>query len=335
MDALWTGPFRRPSIQRFGGELACASIWMLTGLALQALVSSAGLSKYVPSALLFSVPFIISRNWRLTHITLPVRIMEWKMGRFSLKRIPMYVVAHTFGYLFGLVLFSLVTDSLVTLPYVGLLSKHLSLKHALNISQGMGITGEEVCAASTGIPIDSLGGCSQGTKAEEGNPWGSIPGVAADVVATSMYGLAMIVVPEVLIVNKMSVARTVPLLCAAIALVYSLFVARLQSFYGSSLLNPVAYGVINYGKWLNTATVAGSSFQESITLVVGGAEPFVDFRQSNLLIATLLLGSLKYIFSPRVIGHFGGSIIGSILTGILCNMWFPDDSATWKPWRRA
>ena len=156
MDALWTGPMRRPSVQRFSSEVASASLWMFTGLILQAVVNSCKVGKYVPSALIFSVPFIISKNWGFTHLTLPVRIMEWTMGRFHLKRVFMYTVAHCFGYFFGLVLFHLMADALGTLPYVGCLSGHLSVQNALNVLPGVGILGEQVPTNAAGIACDTM-----------------------------------------------------------------------------------------------------------------------------------------------------------------------------------
>ena len=338
MDALWLGPFGRPSLQRFGGEVACATLWMFTGLALQALVNCIGIGRWIPSALLFSVPFIVTRSWGLTHITLPVRIMEWKMGRFGLKRIPMYVVAHSFGYFVGLVLFYLAMDTMGTIPYISTLTRDISIEGALQISPGMGgaLGGHAAhTAASTGgIHCDASGVCSKGAG-DGGEALYSVLGVVADVIATSLYGLAMVVVPEVLLVNKKSVTATVPLITVTIVLVYSLVCVHVLDFQESSMLNPLAYGVLMYGKWLNTANLSSRSFQESIIVTIGGLEPFIDLRQSNLLVTTLLLGGLKYSITPRIIDHFAGNVIGGVVAGTLCNAWFPDDPATWKPWRDA
>ncbi len=263
------------------------------------------------------------------------------MGRFGLKRIPMYVVAHSFGYFMGLILFYLAMDTMGTIPYISTLMRDISIEGALQISPGMGASlganAAHTAAGTGGIHCDASGVCSKGGRAEgdEGEALYSVFGVVADVIATSLYGLAMVVVPELLLVNKKSVAATVPIITVAIVLVYSLVCVYVLDFQESSMLNPLAYGVLMYGKWLNTAYVSSGSFQESIVVTIAGIEPFIDFRQSNLLVTTLLLGGLKYSISPRIINHFAGNVIGGIVAGTLCNAWFPDDPATWKPWRDA
>ena len=336
MDALWTGPMRRPSVQRFSSEVASASLWMFTGLILQAVVNSCKVGKYVPSALIFSVPFIISKNWGFTHLTLPVRIMEWTMGRFHLKRVFMYTVAHCFGYFFGLVLFHLMADALGTLPYVGCLSGHLSVQNALNVLPGVGILGEQVPTNAAGIACDTMGVCSGTGNGEEETHFSvSVPVLVADSIATSLHGLVMIIVPEILIVNKISVTATVPMLCAAIALTHSLVGANVLGFPGNSMLNPVASGVIEYGKWLDAANPGSASFQKSFILPLGATGPLINFQKSNVLAAPLLFGGLKFIISPHTITHFAGIVGGGIIAGTLANVLYPDDPAAWKSWRQA
>jgi len=315
--------FKKPSMQIFAQETACAALWMFTGLILQAVVNVGGVGNLVPSAVLFSVPFIMSKSWSMTHIIFPVRIMEWEMGRFSFKRLRLYLIAHGLGYCFGLVLFSLFIDCLSAIP---------SFK-----SLGLNVEGAlDIFSTSTAIPTSTV--CDrQGifcTKQESQGLY-SIPGLMVDMVAACLYGLAMIVLPEILAVNKKAVTVIVPFTLLLIVLAYSGTSIFLIEFRQSSMLNPICHGVLKYGKWLNSATISDiQTFRESILVTIAGTEPFVDLGQENLLFVALVLGIVKYVLSPAIVDLFAGCIMGSLIAGTLCNSWFPDDPATWKPWRK-
>ena len=101
MDKLLLLYSKNVSVQRYGREVIAAAVWMASGLVLKHFVD-------LPLGLVFSVPYILSRSWSLTHVVFPVRVAEWRMGRCGFKRLLMYVMAHATGYLIGLVLYSII-----------------------------------------------------------------------------------------------------------------------------------------------------------------------------------------------------------------------------------
>lgn len=301
--------FRKEGFQRFGHEVLCASIWMICGLLLCLCLSfvPVKLVDNVPAGVLFSVPYLVSRDWSFTHIIFPQRVAEWRIGRFSFRRLFMYLLAHSLGYMIGLVLFSIIP-----------------IQTGYEFDEVVGFGGICLNASST-----KKANFSQGRQEEL---LYSLSGVVADSVAACLYSFVMLVLPEILVVNKKSLSL-VSVTLVLIVTAHHLACNHIIDFPRHSMMNPIATSVINFGSWISRAKVNSREFSELTSFTIAGVDPFADIKGSNLLGVPLLLAVMKNLLSPSIVDLFAGSVVGALVGGSLVNSWLPDDPSSWNTWR--
>ena len=160
----------------------------------------------------------------------------------------------------------------------------------------------------------------------------SLSGVMTDSIAFCIYSIVMLVLPEILVVNKKSL-YTVSMVTLLIVIAHNIVCNNVIDFPQHSMMNPIANGVIHFGSWISKAKVGSAEFNESTSFTIAGVDPFVDIKGSNLLAVPLLLAVLKKILSPSIVDHFAGTVVGSLVGGTLVNSMFPDDPSSWSSWR--
>jgi hypothetical protein len=309
------------SVQRYGREVIAAAVWMASGLVLKHFVD-------LPLGLVFSVPYILSRSWSLTHVVFPVRVAEWRMGRCGFKRLLMYVMAHATGYLIGLVLYSIIPMHLgISLDSV-FVTKELVGSGSVSSCVGTACSsnGSKYAAKAAATAAAAAAGGSGGILY-------SLPGVVVDILASCLYCIVLLVLPEIVLVNKKPL-YLVTLCLAAIVVAHSYVCHDVIDFPQSSMLNPISSSVLQFGSWISSTKINSAAYRQYTTFNIAGVDPFADIKGTPLLAVPLALGVLRNILSPGIVDRFAGTMIGAMVGGTLCNSWFPDDAHSWMPWRQ-
>ena len=210
---------------------------------------------------------------------------------------------HAIGYMLGLVLFSIIPIQ-------------------------MGLDFDEV--------VDFGGVCLNDSTVKSANEGGdslySLPGVMTDAIASCTFTIVILVLPEILVVNKKSLSF-ITVVTAFIVMTHNFVCNNLIGFPQHSMMNPIANGIIHFGSWMNEAKVGSTKLTDYMSFTIAGVDPFTDMKASNLLAVPLLLATLKKVISPTMVDHFAGTVVGALVGGTLVNTLLPDDPGSWKNWR--
>jgi len=321
--------------------------------------------KYLPEGLLFSFPLLgmyLAHRFGLHFMDfhyplLPVRIAESFLGRLPKKKVVFVVIASIMGCYFGVTLFFLCFSWMSSAPNTLLLPIRTSAFGENDIyaysAAGAGDSQHNAGSLSNDVgscDADNVLGCGYyNSMFRVGSGW-LIYHVAVDAITSFFFCVAVLVLPEILQLNRKPVYYTyVPI--ALLLLVHSVLMsggslsAGMHPTAGATLwylhMSPVMESWSVIDKHVPAITGAAGAVTADVAEAAAAAgEAMIPLLPHLLLVEMVrwfghmgkcvLFCFRTYILrSTLFVEQFAGVLLGGAFAGFFCSRYTPDEQS-WK-----
>jgi hypothetical protein len=366
LDAIWAQIWRDSHRLEWTKDAASATIFVICALCTRGLLSFLRVLPYIPEGLVFGIPLLFHYFTRVANMdflrmqhypNISVRITEVFLGRIDKSRLPSILSSQLVGTLFGTGLFYTLTSWMCSQPHNLLLPIRSSIFGDNEIYAAIATNSDSSMHCSDSM-ADS-GNCTQDISNHESSIIGLqyynnieyigtgflLQHILVDTILSCIYSLCIVILPELMHVNKIPLYWS----CGPLAVIFLLHSLLLSKDSLSASTNPIIASIFWYlhhsdlpeTASVNAAVTASAAPMPSLDVLLAAVGVDVTALPSIVTVIIncwpiqslfVMIQCIHYytMQSTLFTEHFLGSILGGIVSGIICSKVTPDDKDHWK-----